>query len=305
MSGIRVFRLVGILNIGLIIIWAAAIATAGPPEQGPSSSDESGVEAPAVAPALHKPDGNAPDENGYTGDPYQPESTVYEPSGEGQAIAAALPARHPGDWPDENGYAGPPYLSATEAGEPSASEPADSASQLESVFHEPQPDQDAYYQGAQDVGAQWSNFYYRHVAGSALRPRNDTGWASSGGGGCIYATTNPSVVFNIHLDLPVGSRVDYLRLYYYDTNAINSYAWITRYDDMGGCSDRTFVSSSGSSGYGTSLSGYLGEVFDYAGYSYVLNWRPNASGSSMQLCGLRVAYRLPTNEAYLPVVRKQ
>ncbi|MGQ9500675.1 MAG: hypothetical protein ACUVSF_00885 [Anaerolineae bacterium] len=265
-----------------------------------------GGEAPAAAPALHKPDGNAPDENGYTGDPYQPESTVYEPSGEGQAIETALPARHPGDWPDENGYAGPPYLSATEAGEPSASEPADSSPpNRDQFFTEPQPDQDAYYQGAQDVDAQWSGFHYRHVAGSALRPRNDTGWASSGGGDCIYATTSSSVVFNIHLNLPVDSRVDYLRLYYHNTSAANSQAWITRYDDVGGVSNRTSVSSSGSSGYGTTLSGYLGEVFDYENYSYVLNWRPNASGSSTQLCGLRVAYRLPTEEVYLPVVLKQ
>ncbi|MGC8879154.1 MAG: hypothetical protein ACP5R2_08015 [Anaerolineae bacterium] len=153
------------------------------------------------------------------------------------------------------------------------------------------------------MSGQWSGFYYRHVAGSALRPRNSSSWNSSGNGGCIYAGVG-SEVFNIHLEVPQGSRVDYLRIYYYDTSTNNSQAWITRYDDVGGYSDRTSVSSSGSGGYGTTVSGYLGEVFDYANYSYVLNWRPNQSGSSMLLCGLRVAYRLPTKEVYLPVVLK-
>ncbi len=195
-----------------------------------------------------------------------------------------------------------------EVGEPSASEPAKSAPpDWDQFFTEPQPDQDAYYQSAQDVSGQWSNFYYRHVAGSTLRPRTSaTGWSDGGSGGCVYASSgSASEVFNIHLDLPYGSRVDYLRLYYYDTSSSSSIAWITRYDSAGGFSDRTSVFSSGSGGYGTALSGYLGEVFDYVHYSYVLNWRPNQLGSSMQLCGLRVAYRLPTKEVYLPVVLKE
>ena len=290
----RILQLVAILTLGLLIVWTAAIVTAGPPEQEPSSA-ESGAETPAVAPSAHEPDGNAPDENGYTGDLYQPESTASEPSGneEGQAVAAIMPATHPGDWPDENGYAGPPYLGVAEAGEPSASEPADSSPpNWDQFFTEPQPDQDAYYQGAQDVGSQWSGFYFRHVAGSALRPRaSTTGWNSDGSGGCIYSSG--SEVFNIHLEVPQGSRVDYLRIYYYDASSSDSQAWITRYNDVGGFSDRTSVTSSGNGGYGTALSGYLGEVFDYANYSYVLNWRPNQVGNTMQLCGLRVAYRLP------------
>ncbi len=151
-----------------------------------------------------------------------------------------------------------------------------------------------------------SSFYYLHVAGSALRPRaSATGWASSVYGGCIYATSGAGEVFNIHLDLPHGSRADYLRIYYYDTNSADSEAWITCYNDIGGFNDRIAVASSGTGGYGTQLSGYLGEVFDYASYSYVLNWRPNVAGTTMWLCGLRVAYRLPTKEVYLPAILKQ
>lgn len=101
------------------------------------------------------------------------------------------------------------------------------------------------------------------------------------------------MIFNIPLDIPDGVRIEYLRIYYYDTSASNSQAWVTRYNDEGGLEDVTYVASDGNAGYGTNLGAYLEHVVDMTNYSYVLNWRPNATGSTMQLCGLRVAYRLP------------
>jgi hypothetical protein len=99
--------------------------------------------------------------------------------------------------------------------------------------------------------------------------------------------------FNIHVQLPEGSRVDYLRLYYYDTHpSRDSSAWLTSYDDQGSFSDLAYVTSSGEGGYGTELSPFLGEMIDTVGSSYVLNWRPNDLGTELKLCGLRIAYRL-------------
>jgi hypothetical protein len=108
----------------------------------------------------------------------------------------------------------------------------------------------------------------------------------------VPATTRYDM-FNLHLGIPEGSRIDYLRVFYYDTSEEDSIAWITTYDGAGSISDITSVTSSGNSGYGTQLSDYVGEVVDNASNSYVLNWRPVQVGTSMQLCGLRVAYRLP------------
>jgi hypothetical protein len=34
-------------------------------------------------------------------------------------------------------------------------------------------------------------------------------------------------------------------------------------------------------------------VVDNSDGGYVLNWLPNVTGTTMRLCGLRVAYRLP------------
>lgn len=104
---------------------------------------------------------------------------------------------------------------------------------------------------------------------------------------------NPAtIVLNLHLDVPTGARIDYLRIYYYDRDAnANSTAWVTTYNDTGQLADLTSVSSAGSAGYGTSLSPYVGHIVDNQAYSYALNWRPYRQGSTMQLCGLRVAYR--------------
>jgi hypothetical protein len=100
-------------------------------------------------------------------------------------------------------------------------------------------------------------------------------------------------MFNIHLDPPEVSRIDYLRLYYYDTHpSENSAAWLTRYDDGQSYVDLAYVGSAGAGGYSTALSPYIGEIADRYSYSYVLNWRPDDLGPGLQLCGLRVAYRL-------------
>jgi hypothetical protein len=250
--------------LALTAAWGVYAQDGG--SEAPGSRSE--VEPPGSGPVSAEPTGNAPDEDGYTGDV----AAGTAESGDGSSEDKG-PDSEPPDW--------------------------------DRFFSEPQPDQNEYYVGKQDVDAQWSDLYYRYVAGSTLRPRTSTtGWGWSGGGGCIYATSDSGAVFNIHVALPAGSRVDYLRLYYYDASASYSQAWFTRYDGTGGYSDRATVSSSGSSGYGTTLSAYVGDVLDDPNYSYVLNWRPNVAGSTMMLCGLRIAYRMPALSVFLPAVLK-
>lgn len=144
-------------------------------------------------------------------------------------------------------------------------------------------------------------FYYFNAAGSAFAPRDSsTSWDYQSGG-CVSAGVGNDI-FTLHLDLPQGARIDYLRIYYRDTSAANSRAWVTTYDGAGNFSDLTAVDSTGNGGYGTTLSPYVGHVVDKLNRSYVLNWRPEQTGASMQLCGLRVAYRLQVRQFYLPVM---
>jgi hypothetical protein len=144
--------------------------------------------------------------------------------------------------------------------------------------------------------------YYFFAAGSALHSVDSAMGSNYNSGGCINATANPFDYFTIYLHLPQGSRIDYLRIYYYDTSGSNSTAYLNKYDGAANTTFLTEVSSAGNTGFGTQLSPYLGHIVDNGNGSYVLGWIPNVTGTSMQLCGLRVAYRLPVKNAYLPVV---
>jgi len=100
-------------------------------------------------------------------------------------------------------------------------------------------------------------------------------------------------IFNLQIHLPVGARVDYLRFYYYDKSVdYEQNAWITIYDGNGNTNDLINVSSTGSSGYDYTVSDYVGHIVNNYEETYVLNWRPRLFGSTMRLCGMRVAYRL-------------
>jgi hypothetical protein len=194
-----------------------------------------------------------------------------------------------GDDPDERGYHGP--QPAAVGGDFAASEDAAAdAPDWEALMAGPQPDKPGYGEAR---GPEWTDFYYAFVAGSSLRPRDSSsGWRYPGVG-CVYIN-NGNQLMTVDLNIPTGARIDYLRLYYRDTSASNSTAWITNYDGAGAFTDLTNVASTGNSGYGTTLSPLVSHVVNNASRSYSLNWQANQTGTSMQLCGLRVAYRLPT-----------
>lgn len=73
------------------------------------------------------------------------------------------------------------------------------------------------YRLPKDGGGFADTFSYFHISGSALRPRNSTSrWQTDPSGRCIYQTAgNPDFIFNLHLNIPHGSHIDYLRVYYY------------------------------------------------------------------------------------------
>lgn len=149
-----------------------------------------------------------------------------------------------------------------------------------------------------------TTFSYYHIAGSAFTTRDSTSGWDYDSVGCV-SLANGSELFTASLELPEGARIDYLRLFYRDTSASNGTTWITTYNGAGNFADLTSVSSAGNSGYGTTLSPYLGHIVDNASQSYVLNWQAAQTGTTMQLCGMRVAYRLAVNEFYLPLLMRR
>ncbi|MCB0241893.1 MAG: hypothetical protein KDI12_00690 [Anaerolineae bacterium] len=288
----RTLPMVAILMLALVL--TGTVASARPPAQEDVSEDlELYLNGPVAGPQVNAVIGDDADENGYTGvvrvadhQAEASETTVQQ--------SATLTDAGTAPQADENGYAGPAFRAGEVSAEQSEAQPVD-APNWDQFFVEPQADQDGYGapQGIGDHSPDaWSDFHYIYVAGAALRPRDSSsGWDYSGVG-CVSRASG-SELLNIHLPIPDGSRIDYLRIYYYDTSGSNSTAWVTNYDSGGNFTDVTTVASSGSGGYGTQLSAYSGHVANTASRSYVLNWSAGTNGSSMRLCGLRVAYRVP------------
>jgi hypothetical protein len=283
-----------VLLLALSLVLTGTVASARPPAQEEVSEDlELLMKSPAAGVNVSDVLGDDADEDGYRG----PLTVAVQVETESEASVtqgqAALPAN--GELqPDDNGYAGAAPRAAQAQAEPSEAQPAE-APNWEQFFAEPQPDQDSYYDAASAEARQpedWSGFYYIHVAGATLRPRDSSSGWDYPGTGCL-SLANGNELLNIHLDIPDGSRIDYLRLYYYDTSGANSTSWITNYDGAGNFSDLISVASTGSAGYGSTLSALLEHVVDTQARAYVLNWQANQTGGSMRLCGLRVAYRLP------------
>ena len=70
-------------------------------------------------------------------------------------------------------------------------------------------------------------------------------------------------------------------------------AWVTMYDDAGGYDDIASLVFGHYYGFSTELSPLIGEVVNTYNSNYLINWRPNVLGDTLQICGVRVAYRLP------------
>ena len=288
----RTLPMVAILILALVM--TGTVASARPPAQEDVTEDlELFLAGPVPGPAVNNAIGDDADEDGYTGAVHAA-SQVAEASEAVSAEAAGVDNGAAALQPDDSGYSGSAFRSAETQAEPSEAQPAE-VPNWEQFFAEPQPDQDSFSapQGVGDHSPDaWSDFYYIYVAGATFRPRDSaSGWDYSGVG-CVSRASG-SELFISDLAIPNGSRIDYLRIYYYDTSASNSTAWITNYDGAGNYTDLTSAVSAGTGGYGTVLSAYLGHVANTASRSYTLNWSAGTNGNTMRLCGLRVAYRLP------------
>jgi hypothetical protein len=151
------------------------------------------------------------------------------------------------------------------------------------------------------AGSGFAGFSYLMIPGAGLHPRAAATTWSYSGAGCVSAAAGNDL-FTAGIDLPHGSRIDYIRLYYYDASPSDSTAYLTRFDGSGGYADLASVKSAAAAGYGHKVSGLIGHVVNNSSGAYVVQWRADQTGPTMRLCGLRIAYRLPVTYTYLPKV---
>ncbi len=161
-----------------------------------------------------------------------------------------------------------------------------------------------------EVNSPAATFSYYQIAGATLRGRNSTTGYVYDGVGCSHVTSGSGAgrILNTEMAIPDGSVIKYLRVYYNDTNAANGVeGYITRYQPGVGTLDLVHTGSTDAfaGGYGFVVSQEITETVSNTLYAYTLIGWPDDVNVANQICGLRVAYYLPTVvQIYLPSVRR-
>lgn len=159
-------------------------------------------------------------------------------------------------------------------------------------------------------GATSATFSYYTVSGPELQPRTTTNTQVYNANGCIYMSTGTStgLLTGTGLHIPDNSVIKYVRLYYNDTNASAGVdAFLTRYAPGSATSDRISTGSTNAfnGGYGFVVSNEITDTVDNTAYAYMLYGWPDTNVSTLQVCGIRVAYYAPfVAHLFLPMVRR-
>ena len=156
----------------------------------------------------------------------------------------------------------------------------------EGLIGGPQPDRKG---AAVELG--WSDYHYVFAAGVTFHPRDSGSSWEHVASGCVRRSGGDAT-FTLNANLPQGARIDYLRIYYWDTSTLDSWSFLQAFDGIGGFTNIASVMTSGFSGYGSQTSVYLGHIVDNAANSYSFLWNP-ITNDNLYLCGMRIAYRLP------------
>lgn len=134
-------------------------------------------------------------------------------------------------------------------------------------------------------------FYY--VLGVQFQPRVSATTFAYDFNGCIHLTGGTDNRLTFPLLVPEGSLIKFVRIYFDDTNAgVDLTAWLSTYEAGVTSTDLLSLTSTGSAGYGTVLSPELSIDFDST-INYTLIVAPNVNDSTVQICGVRVAYYAP------------
>lgn len=130
---------------------------------------------------------------------------------------------------------------------------------------------------------------YLNVAGSIFQGRQSTDtFGPEGGVGCVHLTGGNRM--ETKLMLPEGAYIRYVRAFFKDESPQDLFVWLVKFDGAGTYEDLKSVASSGDSGYGTTLSNLVNYTVDHYESPLSLVMGSDVHDSSLELCGVRVAY---------------
>lgn len=144
---------------------------------------------------------------------------------------------------------------------------------------------------------------YFNALGMNFVPSDSTVTAAYGNPGCLYKTGGPHGL-TAPVFVPPGSVLKGIRVYFIDNDPADMIVFLTAYGDGTGFSNLTSVATSGASSsvrYADSVE--ITHTVDYSSNGYTMVAQLGALSSTMQLCGVRVAYIPPSIfGAALPLV---
>jgi hypothetical protein len=134
---------------------------------------------------------------------------------------------------------------------------------------------------------------YLRVAGSSFVPRDSSTTIQYQTAGCVSRASGTTWI-SYPVQLPSGSRVVAMRLYYYDNRPSDDLTIaFTAYNMQGAFEDKAlFSNGTTSSGYGT-VDRAMDVVIDNANWGYQINVLLSASTAGLRLCGARLTVLPP------------
>lgn len=173
--------------------------------------------------------------------------------------------------------------SSAYAAEASSEGPGFPEAQNFNYFHAPGPDEDARMSAAPSGSDQ-----YLFIAGSAFTPRSSAQTVTYPGSGCTFS----DAAVTTDVQLPSGTEVLGVRLYYYDMASVGSVGvFFTNYNGTGSSDDLITGASTQESGYSSEFFSAPASVFiDNISGSYVLT---ATMAAGLRFCGARLFLSQP------------
>ena len=141
-----------------------------------------------------------------------------------------------------------------------------------------------------------SGIYYLFIAPSSGSVNHSTLDYTYGGAGCMYtSSSHTDGDFDVNLQLPDGHSINGFRYFWNDTDTGFSTARLWKFNGAGGVIDLLSISSTGDTGFGSAFDTVVNypHVIDNTTGSYVIRFTGSGSGSTQEICGVRLAIVAP------------
>ncbi len=147
--------------------------------------------------------------------------------------------------------------------------------------------------------------FFRFTSANTFVPYDDNMTYNYYGAGCVYRTGGASFSEQT-LQLPDGAEIDFMRVYFYDNDAVNNAgAHLFSFDGAGSFTTIASATSSGQPGQSSTGSGFFSHVVDNT--NRALSLRLDYGGgttSNLRICGVRIRYQYSFPAVNLPIINK-